>query len=134
MEFDVLNPVRLNSVWVDANSEGNRTIVLEDDQGNLVQSFDVFIPKGQGRVGLGIELQPGSYAIGGQLLDLFRNTTGAVFPYTTPGNRVSITGSSEGGGFYFFFYDWEVQDIPCQSNDEPFAGGDQTRHAGWIFL
>jgi hypothetical protein len=88
----------------------------------LIQSFDVFIPKGQSRISLGIELQPGSYAMGGQLLDLFRNTTGAVFPYTIP-NRVSITGSSEGGGFYFFFYDWEVQDIPCQSNDEPFQVG-----------
>ena len=47
-------------------------------------------------------------------MDLFRNTTGMVFPYTLPG-YVDITSSTSGSDRYYYFYDWEVVAAPCVS-------------------
>jgi Zn-dependent metalloprotease len=113
--FDVLSPIRLNSVWVDAGSAGTRDIILEDAGGNVIQTFTVNIPAGISRVTLGAELQTGSYAIGGTNMDLFRNNNGPSYPYEIPG-LVSITGSNAGTDFYYYLYDWEVQGLPCTSN------------------
>ncbi len=119
LEFRVDVPLRLNSVQVDAGSDGVRDIVLEDGAGNTLQTLSVFIPAGVSRVGLGFELQPGDYALGGANMDLFRNNNGAVYPYEVPG-VVSITGTSAGAAFYYYFYDWELQALPCVSNDVSF--------------
>jgi bacillolysin len=117
LQFEVLSPMVLKSVWVDANTPGSRDIVLEDGSGNVLQSLSVFMPAGQQRVPLNFSLQAGTYAIGGREMDLFRNNTGAQFPYQLA-NLVSITGTNAGtsNGFYYYFYDWEVQEIPCFSD------------------
>lgn len=115
LEFDVFQSIRLNSVWVDAGASGMRDIRIEDGQGNLLQTVSVMIENGQGRLPLGITFTPGSYRIGGANMNLFRNGVGGSFPYDIPG-LVSITGTSNGPDFYFYFYDWEVQELPCESN------------------
>jgi len=115
LEFDVLQPIRLNSVWVDAGATGNRNILLEDGQGNLIQVIPVSIENGQRRLPLGLSLTPGSYRLGGTNMNLFRNSVGGNYPYDISG-LISITSSSNGPGFYFYFYDWEVQELPCESN------------------
>ena len=46
--------------------------------------------------------------------DLFRTSSGAIFPYNI-GNIVSITGTNASAGYYYFFYDWEVVLDPCLS-------------------
>jgi len=119
LEFTVSTPIRLNSAWVDAGSDGVRDIVLEDGGGNVIATQSMFIPAGVSRINLGFEIQPGNYQIGGQNLDLFRNNNGASYPYEIPG-VVSITGSSAGGNFYYFLYDWELQELPCVSADVAF--------------
>ncbi len=119
LEFTVDAPLRLNSVWVDANVAGIRNILLQDGNGTTLQTIRRFIPAGAGRVYLGLELQPGTYAIGGKNMNLFRNDNGGSFPYAIPG-LVSIHGTSTGNNFYYYFYDWEVQDIPCQSDTVSF--------------
>lgn len=115
LEFTIDAPLRLNSVWVDAEVGGIRDIVIQDGNGTTLQTIRKFIAAGQGRVYLGLELQPGDYAIGGNSMRLYRNDNGAVYPYRIPG-YISLTGSSTGGNFYYYFYDWEVQDMPCQSD------------------
>jgi PKD repeat protein len=119
LEFTVSSPMRLNSAWVDAGSDGVRDFLLEDANGNLIETRSVFVPAGVSRVNLGFEIQPGDYQIGGQNMDLFRNNNGANYPYEIPG-LVSITGSSATPAFYYFLYDWEIQEIPCASNDVTF--------------
>ena len=47
--------------------------------------------------------------------DLYRNSSGAVFPYNIS-NIVSITGTNASPGYYYFFYDWEIQKNACESN------------------
>lgn len=119
LQFTVDVPLRINSVWVDAEAAGIRNIIIQNGSGTTLQTIRKFIPAGQGRVYLGLELQPGNYAIGGNSMRLYRNDNGAAYPYNIPG-VISLTGSSTGGNFYYYFYDWEVQDIPCKSDTVSF--------------
>ena len=116
LQFEVLKPIRLKSVWVDAGAPGERTIVLEDGNSNLLQTLTREIPEGQGRLELNLDLQPGRYAMGGTFMNLYRNNDGAVYPYTLD-SLVNITGSNATTSetFYYYFYDWEVVEAPCFS-------------------
>jgi len=113
--FDCSTPVILASVKVYSGSAVSRTITLINN-GNTVYSTTVNIPAGQSRVTLnwllpaGTDLELGSP----DGADLYRNNSGATPPYTY--GPVTITGTNAGAaGYYYFFYDWEVQDLPCIS-------------------
>ena len=61
-------------------------------------------------VRLNAHLQPGNYAINfasNANPGVYRNSAGAVYPYTVPG-EISITGNSFGPSYYFMFYNWMV--------------------------
>jgi hypothetical protein len=121
--FDVNQPGLLRSVKVYAENPGNRTIEYRDATGNVLESTTVFIPTGESRVALNFELVPGSdqqLAINGTV-DLFRNNTGVNYPYTV-GPYVTIVSSNVPNnptGFYYFFYNWEVSELVCQSPSVP---------------
>ena len=53
--------------------------------------------------------------INGSNSDLFRNDNGAIFPYHIS-NITSITGTNAPLGYYYFFYDWEIEVQSCFSN------------------
>jgi bacillolysin len=118
--FDVATVCTLNSVWVDANGGGNRTIELRDDQGGVLQSTTVNLQAGQQRVTLNFPLTPGTdYQLGTTANpDLYRNNSGPSYPYDLPG-YVTITNSSAGTDFYYFFYDWEIQEPACVTTRIP---------------
>lgn len=118
LTFTVSQNATLVSAWVNAGSAGNRTINLWDGNGSLVDSRYINISAGQGRVPLNFNLAPGTYRLGGQDMNLYRNNSGPSYPYTLPG-ILSITGSSAGAAFYYYFYDWEVQLKPCVSPRVP---------------
>lgn len=107
--FDVFQSLRLLSIWVDAGSAGKRNIILEDEAGNLLQTIPIDIPAGKQRIVLNLDLQPGSYRIGGQNMNLFRNNLGARYPYTIE-DVISIRSAppDAGANFYYYFYDWEI--------------------------
>ncbi len=109
--FTATSTFNLVSVWVDANTAGNRTVELRNNAGTVLQSATINIPSGQSRITLnfnvpiGTDLQLG--IAGGN--DLYRNSSGASYPYSIAG-IVSITGNSAGiGGYYYYFYDWEIK-------------------------
>ena len=109
--FTSINGFKLVSVWVNANTAGNRTIELRSSAGTVLQSAIVNIPAGQSRITLnfnvpaGTDLQLGTAGPN----DLYRNSAGATYPYSLAG-IVSITGNSAGDlGYYYYFYDWEVK-------------------------
>jgi bacillolysin len=116
LEFTVLQPITLNTVKVYATGTSNRDILLFDNVGTLLNTITVNIPNGTSTVTLDLDLQPGDYRIGGTEMNLYRNSDGAVFPYSLAG-LVNITGSSAVGRYYYY-YDWVVSSY-CTSDLVP---------------
>lgn len=117
--FSVQEPLTIVSAWVNAGAAGDRTITLWDESGNQLDSRFLNIPSGGSRISLNFHLEPGvNYRIGGSQMNLYRNNAGASYPYQIPG-LISITGSSAGAAFYYYFYDWEVVKDPCISPRTP---------------
>ncbi|MCL4105590.1 UNVERIFIED_CONTAM: hypothetical protein GTU68_057465 [Idotea baltica] len=119
VEFTADDALTILSAWVDADGAGNRDLFLFDDQGNTLQQISVNIPNGPGRVSLGFNVPgPGDYSVGGTGVDLYRNNTGASYPYTLQ-DIMTITGSPAGPDFYYYLYDLEVQRDSCISDPAP---------------
>ncbi|PLW91869.1 MAG: hypothetical protein C0592_13705, partial [Marinilabiliales bacterium] len=121
--FDAYAPFKLVSVEVNASGAGIRDIELRDNGGALVQSASVNIPDGISRITLDFDVPIGTnYELGigtGTATNLYRNNNGVTYPYEISG-LVSITSSSAGANFYYFFYDWEVQEaLECSSSRTP---------------
>ncbi len=120
VNFEAETGFTIKSVWIDAGSPGTRTVNLWDDEnaaGNLIQQVTVNVPAaGPQRITLDMEVpSAGSYSLGATNEDLYRNNGGASYPYTLA-NVATMTGSSAGPDFYYYFYDWEVQAAPCISD------------------
>ena len=120
--FTTLAPMRLKSVWVFSANDTIRTIRLYGPGNILLKSLSVFIPSGLSQVNLNFDIpEKGRYQIGvSSRSRLYRNTTGASYPYTLNG-LVKITGSNsqQNSTTYYFLYNWEVQDLPCSSTPIP---------------
>lgn len=118
VNFTAFAPFTIVSCWVDAGADGERTLNLwsgSNGSGTLLQSVVVNIPAGPGRIDLGFNVPgPGSYSIGGSNVNLYRNDTGAEYPYSIAG-LVTITGSPASSGHYYYLYDLEVVGAPCVS-------------------
>lgn len=121
LKFDCFSDFQLLSVKVYANGAGNRTVELRNSSGTVLQSATINIPDGESRINLNFNISPGTQyqlAINGTT-NLYRNSAGAVYPYTLPG-VVSITGTSAStGGYYYFFYDWEIIQPGCSTTRTP---------------
>lgn len=118
-EFTVYQTCTLATAVVYAGSAGNKTFTLWDNAGNQLNQYTVNVPgTGMQTVTLNIPLTPGQYRIGGTSMNLYRNNAGASYPYTSPG-VLSITGSSAGGGFYYYLYNWTVNLDGCHSPRTP---------------
>ncbi len=117
--FDVTSPIILESFEVYSNSAGNRTIEIIDAQGNTYADTTVFIPASPTQpvtVTVNFTIYPGTdYFIKCRgLVDLYRNSSGAAYPYTS--TAVNITGSNAGSpGYYYFFYFWTYTEIACNT-------------------
>jgi Zn-dependent metalloprotease len=121
--FNCTSPTILKSVWVMASGAGNRTIILKNSGGMTIQSVTVNIPNGGSVVTLNMPIPVGN---GMQIglastsnVNLYRNSTGAVYPYSN--GPITITGNTAANSatYYYFFYDWVVQADPCISTRTP---------------
>ena len=124
LTFDASSAFTLKSVWVDAGATGNRTIELRDAAGTtVIASVSQFVPAGTSQVTLNFAVPMGTNMQlgleGASMSDLYRNNTGVVYPYGYS-NVVSITGSSAGAQYYYFFYKWEIE-VPGLSCSSPRA-------------
>ncbi len=81
---------------------------------NFSKSFTDVIPQAGGvTLNLGFNIPTGTGwiidAIGTIGTGLFRNSTGAVYPYNSTGGDLAITGPNNAlAGYYYFFYDWKL--------------------------
>lgn len=112
LNFTVFQPCTLKTAVVYASGAGNRTFELWDNAGNSINTYTVNVPaSGYNVITLDIPLTIGSFRIGGTQMNLYRSSSGAVFPYQL-GGLVNITGSSAAGRYYYL-YNWHVETTPC---------------------
>jgi len=120
----VYQPCKLKTVMVQASTTASRTIQLRDKMNTVLQSTVVMIPSGISTVTLNFNLPQGygyRLGLGSGTAFLYRNSGGVTYPYNI-GGLVSITGSSQGSGYHFYFYNWEVQPDDCKSATVPVTG------------
>ncbi len=129
--FDVTEPGVLRSVKVYTDLAGVRRFELRNNAGLLLNYLDVALVVDSQVVQLNFPLVPGTgYTLGtndsvnqaiptwGNISPrLKRNNSGVSYPYTVP-DGMSITGSSVGSQYYYYFYDWQYDrtGLTCVSN------------------
>ena len=125
LNFTANKSFEIVSAWVDADGAGPRTITLAsgtNTNGNApgagIAQVTINMVDGPQRVNLNLMVPAaGNYNIGGNNVDLFRNNSGANFPYTLSGfmtiNNSSATTNPT--GYYYYLYDIEVRDPQCIS-------------------
>jgi hypothetical protein len=125
--FDVSTTCVLKSVQVFTDLAGTRKLLLRNSNGDLLDSLVVNIEPDSMIIELNWNLEPGTgYTIGtdgatNQAISgwsnlsprLKRNSSGVAYPYTVT-DVLSVTGSSFGATYYYYFYDWKVE-LPSYS-------------------
>jgi PKD repeat protein len=130
--FDVLQPCMLVSVVTYASTAGNRTIEVLDPSGVSIHSTVVNIPAGKSTVTLNFSVGVGTgyflKVASGSTVGLYRNNANAAFPYTS--GVINVTGTDVSSAYYYFFYDWQVQQNPCAGPGTIVKGIDSCFFAG----
>jgi len=121
--FDCLTPSVLKSVKVYAKSAKSRTFQLQNNSGSVLATKTLNVPAGSSRVILNFNIpaENNLRLVGPSSPDLYRNNAGTNYPYQI-GNKIVIKSSSatqDPTGYFYFFYDWEVQGETCRSNRLP---------------
>lgn len=122
LRFRVFKKSKLVSVLVYAQGDGYRTVQHRDSLGGVIANKTVFVPNGASRITLNLDLVPGTYELGlRDTMNLYRNSTGAVYPYNDAAGIVSIYGNNAANSatYYYYFYDWEIQEADCISQRVP---------------
>jgi PKD repeat protein len=122
--FNCTQPCTLVSVKVYADGGGQRTITLLDSTGATLMTGAYNMPDGESRVTLNwaIPVKNGMRLMGQGAPNLYRNGQlggpNLGFPFHI-GGKINIYKSTAGSpndyAFYYFYYDWEVQDPTCIS-------------------
>jgi len=119
VQFNVLKPCILKSVFVYSQTAGNRTIQVLDTMGYVVAQATAACDTGGSRLTLNLNLNAGGpyfMQVGGigDTVGLYRDTAGAAYPYTDSLGLVSITGNTAyAPTYYYYFYDWIVESPDC---------------------
>ncbi len=119
--FDAYAPFLLESVEVNAEGAGNRTIALRTSTMEIITQKVVYCPDGISRITLNIDVPAGAnlQLAGMGSPNLWRTNEAAYvnYPYTID-DIVSLTRSSAGANpldYYYYFYDWQISTPDCIS-------------------
>ena len=136
--FNVLNPCTLKTVKIFADQPGNRLIELRNSAGTVINSLLVNVavttpgtvdssiitlnfPLAVGTgYQLGTNTAQNQTTLGTASPRLRRSNSNVSYPYTYT-NMVDITGSSQGGTVYYYYFDWQIEEAPqvCVSPRTP---------------
>ena len=118
--FDAYTPFTIQSATVYANTTASRTIYLATSSGTILDSLVTSITSGTQSVNIGFHVPIGKgYVLScSKNNSLWRETSGAVFPYTAA-NVMSMTTSTAGSAYYYYFYKWQILADPCTSARVP---------------
>ena len=128
--FEVYEPIILHQITVYTDSIGPRIIDINDGS-SFFYEHQQDIGAGETNIDLEIELPIGSYTIstntdlnnqvfGQNSPYLWRSSEGILYPFEIPG-IMSITNSTFGSDFFYYFYDWKVSTLDkfCYSDFVP---------------
>ncbi len=128
--FDIHTPLTLDSITFYTDSVGERIIEVTD-AGSFFFQKTIYLEAGATRIGLDLDLPMGSYTIttntaknesefGVMSPYLWRSSEGVSYPYAIP-DVMSITNSTYGTAFFYYFYDWKIstEDKYCVSELVP---------------
>lgn len=123
-QFEVFRETVIDSIAVYTASSGNVVINLKNSSGTIVKTATFFVatPFAKTYLPLNFRVTPGSYSLnaqGSNVTGLYRNTSGASNPYSIPNSLTLKVPTAGGAGFYYFFYDWRVTIIECESDRVP---------------
>lgn len=151
LNFTASRALEIVSVYVEARGAGPRTFFLASGSNStgtpptgatIVDQVTVNLVDGGQRVNLNLNVpSPGNYNLGGNNVNLVRNSGGAAYPYMVA-SYMSITSSSattNPTNYYYYFYDLEIRDPACISvtdsvkvfpvtSDFTFTSGNPTVH------
>lgn len=120
--FDVMKTGTLSSVVMYASSAGARAIQMRDASNNILQSLSANLTAGANTVVLNFPITVGTnyrLVLNAGTTNVFRTTSNVSYPYNV-GDCINITGSSQGSGWYYWFYNWEVISAEsCESQRMP---------------
>jgi hypothetical protein len=111
--FSVFNPSTLVSVTIFPDAVGNAILELRDAGDVLITSTTRVITAAEVNTAVSMTLNwnlpPADYRLsrGTAGINLYRNLTGATYPYTLA-NAVTITASTAGNVQYYWAYNWVV--------------------------
>ncbi len=123
LNFEVLSTTTINSVDMFFNTMGQSfNIIIRDAATSTtvhtytgsVTTIGLTNPQ---VVPIMATLPPGKYQMSlgtGTQATTYRNSTGAVYPYTIPG-QISITGNTFDQLYYYMFYNWQIGGGGCKS-------------------
>ncbi|WP_417589725.1 right-handed parallel beta-helix repeat-containing protein [Owenweeksia hongkongensis] len=126
--FTAIQAFTLDSITVYPNANGNVNINLVDFTTNAILQTVTVPVTGvtaagtKQRIAVGMNIPAGTYKMhggGSTTGGLWRNSAGAVYPYTASG-VASITGhsfSASGPDYYYYFYDWKITSGGCPRPD-----------------
>ncbi|MCA9622775.1 MAG: hypothetical protein KC731_27335, partial [Myxococcales bacterium] len=113
--FDVTAPsVVIDQVHVYPTTTGDVTVNLLDAGDNLLATTTVTVNQVNQKtpIPLGITVPAGTgyqlTATGSTVVQLYRNQTGASYPYTSSGLAITGTNNNQ-PNYYYYFYDWQVR-------------------------
>jgi PKD repeat protein len=119
LHFETFVPLKIISVLIYAQGAGDREIRLYNESDELIWVDTFLLESGDNRVMLNLEVpEPGLYSLGNPSQNLYRNNEGANYPYAVD-NLLSIyrsNATSDEYSYYYYFYDWVVQEAACQSS------------------
>lgn len=122
----------LRSVKVYTDDPGDRTFELRDPDGQVIAAKRQFLRPGESRIMLNIEVLPANRAyllttnadvnidvFGHESPLLYRSDKDVQFPYSID-DEIILTKSVYGTRYYYYFYDWIIQEINgCESDRKP---------------
>jgi len=118
--FDAYEPFTIKSVTVYSSKATSRTIYLKNSSGTIIDSLATSV-NGTASVNLNFHVPEGTgYTLyAGFSNYLWRDTTGATYPYTVSG-VLSITGNTaDAAHYYYYFYNWQILQDSCVSARVP---------------
>lgn len=121
--FDVTSTVTIDSVTVYPGSSGDIVFNVTNTSNVVLHTVTVPVtvntPNEAVRIPIGITLTPGSYrtnGVGSTVSNLIRNSSGANYPYQDASGSLTMTNTTAGTSYVYFFYNWAVTARGCSSD------------------